>query len=155
MKIGSSSQGMCLCYNQTMTYINKETTGKERNQLIRNILLAIRELNQSNEVNTNTKDLIAYIALNLKEIYRGIDMTVQAWEKRDYWVKADKYRMEWMWTDSTSAKITKALLAENYVDVISALPKILEKFQETKLPKSAKLPDDYVGSFEKLRKASE
>ena len=82
MKIGSSSQGMCLCYNQTMTYINKETTGKERNQLIRNILLAIRELNQSNEVNTNTKDLIAYIALNLKEIYRGIDMTVQAWEGR-------------------------------------------------------------------------
>ena len=136
-----------------MTYINKETTGKERNQLIRNTLLAIRELNQSVEVNNNTKDLIAYISLNLKEIYQGIDSSVQAWEKRGYWVKADKFRLEWMWTDSISTRITKALMSENYVDVIAALPKIFEKFQDTTLPKSAKLPADYVGSFDKLRKS--
>ncbi len=133
-----------------MAYINKDTTGKERALQVRNILLAIRELNQSMEVNTVTKDLIAYIALNLNSIYNGIDVSVQAWEKRGYWVKADKFRMEWMWTLNTANKITKALLSENYIEVIGALPTIFEKFGSTTLPKSAKLSDAVAGSYEKL-----
>ena len=134
-----------------MTYINRDTTAKDRNQQIRNILLSIRELNQMNEVNVTTKDLIAYIASNLRGIYAGIDSSVQAWEKRGYWVKADKYRMEWMWTEGTADRIQKALLSENYVEVISTLPKIYEKFKETTLPKSAKLPVEFAGSYERLK----
>ena len=134
-----------------MTYINRDTTAKDRNQQIRNILLSIRELNQMNEVNETTKDLIAFIAHNLREIYAGIDSSVQAWEKRGYWVKADKYRMEWMWTEGTANRISKALLSENYVEVISTLPKIFDKFKDTSLPKSAKLPADFSGSFERLK----
>ena len=134
-----------------MTYINKDTTGKERTQQVRNILLAIRELNQSMEVNMATKDLIAYIAINLQAIYDGIDLSVQAWEKRGYWVKADKFRLEWMWTVNTANKITKALLSENYAEVIGALPTIFEKLGSTTLPKSAKLSDAVAGSYEKLK----
>ena len=37
------------------------------------------------------------MVLALEEIAVSIDVSVQAWEKRDYWVKADRFRMEWEW----------------------------------------------------------
>src|SRR5947207_14918354 len=77
--------------------INPESAGKERPRLTKAIVLAVRELAKQKEVNDEARDLAAFIALALKTIAEGIDVSVVAWEKRDYWVKADKFRMEWMW----------------------------------------------------------
>jgi hypothetical protein len=49
-----------------------------------------------------TKDMVAFIILALKEISSGIDQSVAAWEKRGYWVKADKYRLEWQWAGAVA-----------------------------------------------------
>jgi hypothetical protein len=138
-----------------MTYINKDTASKERNIRIKHVLLAIRELNQMGEINDKTRDLVAFIAINLSEIHNGIDASVVAWEKRGYWVKADKYRMDWMWTKNISDKLTKALSNDNFADVIASLPVIFSKLETTTLAKSAKLPDEYVGAYVLLKKAGQ
>jgi hypothetical protein len=44
--------------------------------------------------NTVTKDLVAFIVLSLQEINNTIDSSVEAWEKRGYWIKADRFRMD-------------------------------------------------------------
>ncbi len=36
--------------------------------------------------------------LALEEINSNIDKSVEAWEKRGYWVKADKFRLDWEWS---------------------------------------------------------
>ena len=36
---------------------------------------------------------------NLEIIAGSIEQSVAAWEKRNYWVKADKYRLQWEWVD--------------------------------------------------------
>ncbi len=77
--------------------INPDSVGKERTRLTKSIVLCIRELAKQSDVTAETKDQAAYIALALQAIADGIDVSVAAWEKRDYWVKADKFRMEWMW----------------------------------------------------------
>ncbi|RJP49310.1 MAG: hypothetical protein C4586_07630, partial [Anaerolineaceae bacterium] len=77
--------------------INPDSVGKERTRLTKSIVLCIRELAKQAEVTSETKDQAAFIALALQAIADGIDVSVVAWEKRDYWVKADKFRMEWMW----------------------------------------------------------
>jgi len=78
--------------------INLDSVGKERTHLTKSIVIALRTLAKQTEVDEATRDLSAFIALALMRINATIDISVQAWEKRGYWVKADKFRMEWMWT---------------------------------------------------------
>ena len=80
--------------------INLNGVGKQRKRLTREVVLAVRELVRQNDITDETRDLAALIALNLQAIYETIDLTVAAWEKRDYWVKADRFRLEWAWSGS-------------------------------------------------------
>lgn len=97
--------------------IHLDSAGKERNLLSRSVLTAIRRLMQQREISEETRDLAAYIALALQEISKTIDPTVAAWEKRGYWLKADKYRMEWNWAKVLGEKMEQALREENWGSV--------------------------------------
>ena len=79
--------------------IHLERAGKERNRLARQVLTAIRLLGQQEGIDERTRDLAAFVGLALEDLFATVDPTVEAWEKRGYWVKADRYRMEWRWTD--------------------------------------------------------
>jgi len=92
--------------------IKTETVGKERKQYIRAIVVALRELSLSDGINSNSRDLAAFIALTLMNVYQTIDVSVAAWEKRGYWVKADRFRMDWVWTKTTAESLAQALLDE-------------------------------------------
>ena len=77
--------------------INPNAPGKERNRLKRATALALRELMVESEPNEKTRDLVAFITLALEGISETVDVTTTAWEKRDYWIKADRFRLEWEW----------------------------------------------------------
>lgn len=138
-----------------MTYINPETAGKERNLLIREILIAMRELNQIQNFNGEAKDIVAFIALNLVTIYKGIDDSVLAWEKRNYWAKADKFRMEWFWTRSAALGLRKALEMDDIPGIMRQFAILHEKFAGKTLPKSAKILRPTLGSLKQLLAMSE
>ena len=70
--------------------INPDSAGKQRVQLTKAIVLSIRELAHQKDTGAETRDLAAFISSALKTISEGIDASVTAWEKRDYWIKADK-----------------------------------------------------------------
>ena len=95
--------------------ITPDSVGKERTRLTKAVALAVRELAKQNAVNQEAKDLAAFIALALRIIADGIDVSVAAWEKRDYWIKADKFRMEWMWSGQVADKMKLALLNPQYI----------------------------------------
>jgi hypothetical protein len=97
-----------------VTRIIKTTTpGKERSHLSKAIVITIREFMRQKEPNKDTRDMVAFIILALQEIANGIDKSVAAWEKRGYWVKADKYRLEWQWTGQIAGHLQKAFLSED------------------------------------------
>ncbi len=89
--------------------INIENAGKERNQLAKYVLMAIRELGQSNHDVNLSRDLVAFIIMALSQIASTIDTSVAAWEKRGYWVKADRFRMEWGWAQIKSDLLYQSL----------------------------------------------
>jgi len=68
-----------------------ESAGKDRTRLSKTIVLALRELMKQTEPDATTRDLTAFIVLALEEIAANIDGSVEAWEKRGYWVKADRF----------------------------------------------------------------
>ena len=94
--------------------INPESAGKDRTRLSKAIVLAVRELAKQKDISEETKDLAAFIALALRTIADGIDASVVAWEKRDYWVKADRFRMEWMWSGQYADKMKVAIFTNDW-----------------------------------------
>ncbi len=114
--------------------IDTKSVGKDRAKLCKLVVVSIRELMKQSTPDQNSKDLAAFIVLALKEIHAGIDPSVEAWEKRGYWLKADRFRMEWMWTESFSREMKTALLAEDWGGVAQAAIKIAEKLKAIKIP---------------------
>jgi hypothetical protein len=76
--------------------INTEPPSKRRNKAAKEIVLCIRTA-ASCQDRDQLLDLMAHIAFSLEIIEGSIEQSVAAWEKRNYWVKADKYRMKWEW----------------------------------------------------------
>lgn len=109
--------------------INPDSAGKQRNKLIRMTALAVRELLRQPEPNDETRDLAIFIVLSLDAIAETIDPSVEAWEKRGYWVKADRFRMEWAWSKKLANEMRKPLLVEDWGDVAMSAVKIAQQPQ--------------------------
>ncbi len=130
--------------------INPDSAGKDRTRLSKAIVLSIRELAKQQGVTNETKDLAAFIALALRTIAEGIDASVAAWEKRDYWVKADRFRMEWMWSGQYAEKMKTAVLKDDWATVAMLMPQIAQKFSKVIVSPNHRLGTPWVGAFKQL-----
>jgi hypothetical protein len=129
---------------------NPESVGKDRTRLSKSIVLALRELMKQTEPNALTKDLTAYVVLALSEISENIDVSVEAWEKRGYWVKADKFRLEWEWAGSYAKTLKTGLTAEDWGTVAMTSAKIAQKLAKVTVPEHHRLGTPWVGAWKKL-----
>ena len=132
------------------TIINPESAGKERTQFTKAIVLAVRELAKQTDVTSEAKDLAAFIALALRTIADGIDVSVAAWEKRDYWVKADRFRMEWMWSGQYADKMKVAIFTNDWGTIAMLMPQIAQKFSKVMVSDNHRLGKPWVGAFKQL-----
>jgi hypothetical protein len=130
--------------------INPESAGKERAQLSKAIVLAVRELAKQKDVTNEAKDLAAFIALALKNISEGIDISVAAWEKRGYWVKADRFRMDWVWTGQVADKMKVAIFTNDWGAIAMLMPQIAQKFGKIVVSENHRLGKPWVGAFKQL-----
>ena len=131
--------------------INPDSAGKDRTRLTKAIVLAMRELARQSEPTAAARDLAAFISLALSAIAEGIDASVAAWEKRDYWVKADKFRMEWMWAGANAAKMKSAVLADDWASVAALMPQIAQKLNKVQVSDNHRLGRPWDGAYKKLR----
>jgi hypothetical protein len=131
--------------------INPDSVGKQRAQLTKAIVLSIRELARQKDTGTETRDLAAFISYALKTISEGIDSSVTAWEKRDYWIKADKFRMEWAWAGLTAEKMRIAVLSEDWSTIALLSAQIAQKFSKIQVSENHRLGRPWVGAFKQLR----
>ena len=113
-------------------------------------MLAVRELAKQTDVNNDAKDLAAFIALALKTISEGIDISVAAWEKRGYWVKADRFRMEWLWTGQYADKMKVAVFTDDWGTIAMLMPQIAQKLSKIVVSDHHRLGKPWAGAFEKL-----
>ena len=88
--------------------INTDPPSKRRNKAAREIVLCIRTA-ASCQDQDQLLDLMAHIASSLEIIEGSIEQSVTAWEKRNYWLKADRYRMKWEWVQPALKAVTSYL----------------------------------------------
>ncbi|HEX9029378.1 MAG TPA: hypothetical protein VF823_09400 [Anaerolineales bacterium] len=134
--------------------INPEGAGKERTQLTRAVVLALRELMRQTQADGQTRDLAAFIALALNEITETIDTSVVAWEKRGYWLKADRFRMEWAWAEKLGKAMRQAVSDEDWPKVAMTAAQVAEKLKDVDVPQRHRLGTPWVGAWERMRQTA-
>jgi hypothetical protein len=130
---------------------NPDSAGKERNTLTRGVVLALRELMKQQGTDDLTKDLAAFVVLSLDEISQTIEASVGAWEKRGYWVKADKFRLEWEWAGQYAKTMRDALLKDDWATVAMTSAKVAQKLGKVTVPERHRLGTPWVGAWKKLK----
>ena len=132
--------------------INPERAGFERNRLVKTLAVANNRLLRQQEINAETRDLAAYEALCMEAIASTIDPTVEAWEKRGYWLKADRFRMDWAWAEKLGGKMRAAVLAEDWATAAGTAVSLAEKLMNVDLPKRESSTKPWTGSMDEFNK---
>ncbi|MEN4013291.1 MAG: hypothetical protein AB1453_06775 [Chloroflexota bacterium] len=132
--------------------INPESAGKLRTHLSKGVVLAIRQLMKQPGTDEITRDLVAYIGLALIEIGESIDVSVQAWEKRGYWVKAERFRMEWEWAASMGKAILAALSSEDWNQIAVLAVKIAQKLQKISVAERNRVGTPWDGAWKRYQR---
>lgn len=131
--------------------IKTNKSGTERTRLVKSIVLAIRELMAQPEPNDESLDLAAYIVLALNAIYDNVESSVVAWEKRGYWVKADRFRMEWLWTKTYGDELKGALVAQQWEPIPGVLVKIGSKLSDVKVSPRHRMGTPWKGAWAQFK----
>ena len=134
--------------------INPERPGKIRERLLKVLVIALEEYQSLDGVSDQTKDIAAFIALTLEAISQTAERTASAWEKRDYWIKADRFRNEWKWVSTYGNRMQAAVLDGNYSLVHAIATDILEFVNDIELPKRHRLGTPWIGAYQVLKNKS-
>ncbi|MBQ6505631.1 MAG: hypothetical protein IJI57_17120 [Flexilinea sp.] len=132
--------------------INSESAGKDRTRLTKTVVIAIRELLRQKEPGDLSRDLIACILMSLDGIYDTVDASVEAWEKRGYWLKADRFRMDWQWTKLLADQMRPLVMAEKYGELIPLMVQVLQALDNVKVSDNHRLGTPWTGAWAELIK---
>lgn len=130
--------------------INVDAVGKERNRLRKEIVISIRAFMSETGPTETAKDAAAHIVLALRGIYDTVEQSVVAWEKRGYWVKADRFRLEWEWTLGVSNKLETALKQQEWAEISQLCIQIAQRFYNVTVSPNHRMGTPWVGSWKKL-----
>lgn len=134
--------------------IKTDSAGKDRALLVHGIFVAIQELARQNEINNRTRDLAAFIALSLEAVSETIDASVIAWEKRGYWVKADRFRLEWEWSGRLGGQMRQAVIDEDWTTVAKTAAQAAEKLKDIKPLKRQPKTEPWNGAWHSMINAN-
>jgi hypothetical protein len=133
--------------------INTDSTGKQRNQLMRTAAEILRRLSQKTDIDAEVKDMLAMLVYCFREIEEGIDQSAAAWEKRDYWVKAEELRQRWGWPGDMADQIQAIVYQEDWGKLPTLIVKLLPRFADIKITKLTRSEALWQGAYERLMRA--
>ena len=134
--------------------ISTENLVTERNRMLKAMAIATRELAKQPSFNAASRDLLAFLVLALEKVAESIERSVMPWEKRGYWLKADRFRMDWDWVGPLASKLRTALMSEDEGQLAQDMAALSQKLSGVKVAEKHRIGTPWLGAMEKL-KASE
>ena len=133
--------------------IHTESPAQLRNRHRRSIAEMLRRLSQKQDIDAEAKDMAAMIALLLREIYESVEKSARAWEKRDYWMKAERLLRDWEWTAELAANMDDVLRHDAFDLLPELMADLLPRFADIQLKKMMRKPDLWRGAYDRLQAA--
>jgi hypothetical protein len=131
--------------------INTNNPGKRRNAAMRTIAEILRRLGQhQGSINDDVRDMVAMTVYCLREIDDTVIESIQAWEKRGYWQKADKFQVEWMWAEQMASRIERMIKSENWQELPEIMVKLFPHFSDIEIKSMTRNEKEWQGAFDRL-----
>lgn len=131
--------------------IATESVGQQRSRLRRTIAEALRRLATKPAFDEESLDLAALIVFSLRRLEEGVEQTATAWEKRDYYLKADRFRREWEWLDDTAYALETALLLGDQEHLPEILAALFPKFADITIARYTRSGALWDGCYQRLQ----
>ena len=127
---------------------NNPTTIRNRNR--RSIAEILRHLSQKVAIDDEAKDMAATIVFLLREIDEGVENSARAWEKRDYWMKAERFLREWKWVKETAFNF-EDVIRNDALDLLPELmAELFPRFVDIQLKTMTRKPTLWNGAYKRL-----
>ncbi|MEE8390775.1 MAG: hypothetical protein V3S14_08285 [Anaerolineae bacterium] len=130
--------------------ISTQGPGKTRNQHRRTIAEALRRLSQKPRLDDEAKDLAVLIVFSLHSIADTVDQTITAWEKRDYWMKAERFREQWRWVEPAADELSAIVYEGQWNQLPATLAQLIPHFADVKVKQMTRKPMLWQGAYEKF-----
>jgi len=130
--------------------INPNSPAKIRNYNQRTIAEVLRRLGGQKELNSESRDMAAILVYSLREIYASSIQTANAWEKRGYWLKADRFLRQWEWSIQFATNLEDVIRN----DAWDLLPRLLSELfpytADIQVKKLTRSQSNWQGAYQKL-----
>lgn len=130
--------------------INTADPGKRRNQCRRTIAEALRHLMFKREIDEEARDMAAAIVFALRGITESVEEAATAWEKREYFLKADRFRMEWEWAAPAAQRLEKIILQGKWDALPAELASLVPRFADIRIAKMTRPSSAWKSSYRLL-----
>ncbi|MFQ5399108.1 MAG: hypothetical protein ACE5E7_05860 [Anaerolineae bacterium] len=130
--------------------INLDSPTKIRNRNRRAVAELLRRLSQKPQIDEEARDMAATIVYLLRELNKGVDQTAQAWEKRGYWMKAERFLRQWDWTAEAAANIEDIIRNEAWDLLPGLLVDLFPHFADIQIKMMTRKPTLWRGAYRKL-----
>ncbi|MHB1318723.1 MAG: hypothetical protein ACYCYF_08920 [Anaerolineae bacterium] len=130
--------------------INTANPGKLRSQARRTIAEMLRHLMAKGALDDEARDMLATIVYSLREIDATIEVTTDAWEKRDYYLKADKFRLEWEWAAPAADRLEAVVRLGKWDRLPQEIMGLAQRFADVKIVKFTRAEDAWQGNYRQL-----
>jgi len=134
--------------------VNISSPGKLRENHRRTIAEALRLLMCKRSIDEEARDLAATIVFSLREIAKTVEVTTAAWEDRDYYLKADRFRLEWEWVKPTAARLQEIITKGRWSELPAVLAQLAPRFADIRIAKMTRPPETWASAYERLMKES-
>src|SRR5258708_2082490 len=132
--------------------VNTDSVGKARNQRMRTAAEVLRRLSQKTELDDEAKDMAALLVFCFREIEDGIEESMVAWEKRNYWNKVEQFRQQWTWVGRASSKLEQIIRAESWDQLPALLASLFSHFSDITISKFTRDSEAWQGDYNPLNR---
>lgn len=129
--------------------IRVETAHRARQRVLQGMSLALRRAASPSLDLSEQRDLLAFLDLSLVELGRSIDETSAAWEKRGYWLKADRFRQDWEWTERLGRNLSSALASDNLEAATGTGIELATHLRHVRIPAALSAARPWQGAWDK------
>lgn len=130
--------------------ISIDGPGKVRNRHRRTIAEALRRLSQKVQLDDEAKDLAALIVFSLHGMADTVDRTIDAWEKREYFLKAERFREQWRWLEPTADELSGVINEGQWDQLPSVLAGLMPHFADIRIKQMTRKPTLWQGAYERF-----
>jgi hypothetical protein len=131
-----------------------DTPAKRRNAAMRSGAEVIRLLAERPSIDDEARDMIAFLIMNLRDVYHTIEESAQVWDERDYWRKSEALRAKWRWAHLSADSLEKLALEERWHELPMEIIALVPHFSGVTVTNITRDSDWWCGAYRALKKSA-